>query len=278
MKEKHSETVFSERKSRFSFFVATTATVLFLTFGPAFARSSVNQKTYEIYMTAARKLYAAGQYREAIEQFEKAYDALPDPKIYFNLAQSHRMLNEADRALKYYEKFLAAIPGITEFSSRQKEDFTREIQRKIDELKAAPEAGLQSPVPDPAPGGAEPGNAPPVGQGHNPRLTSRWWFWSGAGVTALLAAGTIWAGLRTVSFNDQWEQNRLEEDHDRAVKYQNITDLFLIGTVAGVLAVTVSSVIWKRKNPARAGQTTSRVQLVPGSDARSWLLTLGWDF
>ncbi len=253
---------------------------------PAFAQSIDNKKTYEIYMTAARKLYAAGQYRDAIEQFQKAYDAFPDPKIYFNMAQSHRMLNEDVAALKYYEMFLAAIPAIDEFSSAQKKAFTREIQSKIAEMKERlhPGSGTDGkvdPARDPAP--VVQGDGPARGDGpvqaEGPAgLTSRWWFWTGVGVTALLTAGTVWAGMQTVSANDEWEKHRKVDDRDRAMRYQDLTDLCLAGALTGAVAVTVASVIWKKRQGAPAGATGTSVRLVPGLGAQSWFLNLSWEF
>jgi len=278
MKEELSETMSSE-PGKGSLLTAFLAAMLLLPafwpFGTALAQSGEQQKTYDIYMTAARKLYAANLYRDAVEQFEKAFAAFPDPKIYFNLAQSHRMLGEDAKALEYYRKFLAAIPTIAEFSPAQKKDFTREIQKKIDELEAGLKPGITSSV---SVGKVQKEASPPAAPEEAPGLTSRWWFWTGSGVTVLLAAGTVWAGLRTVSYNDEWEKNRLVEDRDRAVKYQNMTDLLLMGSLAGAVAVTVSSVIWKKKASNRVKGTASRVSLMPGPGARSWLMTLSWEF
>ncbi len=236
--------------------------------------------TYEIYMTAARKLYAAQQYREAIEQFSKAYAAHPDPKIYFNLAQSFRKLGDRENALIYYEKFLQAIPGIAEFSERQKRDFTAEVRGLIQELRGGLPAGDAS-----SPGETKstdgdvtkppPPVAAPVRGAGTPGLATRWWFWTGIGATALFTAGTVWAGLRTVSLNDEWEAHREVADHDRAVRWQNATDLMLLGAVVSGAAVTVGALLWSPRPPMAGGP--SRAGLSPGPDG-GWVLTLGWDF
>ncbi|MBU1068657.1 tetratricopeptide repeat protein [Myxococcota bacterium] len=293
MREKRSETVFSEHEKRLpgGFFpLAGFMLGLLLLCAPAFSQSTEKLETYKIYMTAARKLYAAGLYRDAIEQFQKAYDSFPDPKIYFNMAQSHRMLNEDSVALNYYEKFLAAIPTIDEFSSSQKKAFTKEVRLKIVEMKnrlhpgSKPETVDDSQV---APVGDSKAvvrvDAPTRGDdlttGDGPgKLTSRWWFWTGVGVTALLTAGTIWGGMQALSANDEWEKNQKIDDRDRAMRYQDITDLCLAGAVTGAVAVTVASVIWKKRQGERAAGTGARVRIVPGPGAESWLLTLSWEF
>jgi len=295
MKEKLSETTFSERGKRgMPDLLARLGGLLsvYLFCGFAFAQTGENRETYEIFMTAARKLYAASQYKDAIEQFEKAFAAFPDPKIYFNLAQSHRMLNEDAKALDYYEKFLAAIPTIAEFSPVQKKNFTREVEKKILEMKQRLNPDAPRTAGDGVAGGPPNGHGtptrvpagdPPNGEGTptpagDPALTARWWFWAGVGATALLTAGTVWAGLETLSANDRWEEQRVLADRDRAMRYQDLTDLCLAGAVAGAVAVTVSSVIWKRRNRARMMGTTSRVSLLPGSGNQGWMLTLSWDF
>ncbi|MBU1244693.1 tetratricopeptide repeat protein [Myxococcota bacterium] len=293
MREERSETVFSEHEKRLPgglFPLAGLVLGLLLLCGPAFSQSTEKRESYEIYMTAARKLYAAGLYRDAIEQFQKAYDSFPDPKIYFNMAQSHRMLNEDSVALDYYEKFLAAIPTIDEFSSSQKKAFTKEVRLKIVEMKnrlhpgSNPEAVDNGPV---APVGDSKlvvrvdaptrGDEPTTVEGPG-KLTSRWWFWTGVGVTALLTAGTVWGGVQALSANDEWEKTRKVDDRDRAMRYQDLTDLCLAGAVTGAVAVTVASVIWKKRQGERAAGAGARVRIVPGPGAESWFLTLSWEF
>ncbi len=228
--------------------------------------------TYEIYMNAARKLYAAEQYREAVEQFEKAYAAHPDPKIYFNLAQSYRKLEEPGKALSYYRKFLEAIPGIAEFSERQKRDFTQEVQARIEEL-----GGILKPAADPPPKGgrSHADLSSPGTPGSRPGVVSRWWFWTGVGATALFTAGTIVAGLRTVALNDEWEAHRKVDDHDRAVRWQNTTDLLLLGALVSGTAVTAVALLWEPRRPAP--EDAARVGVAPGPGG-GWTVTLGWRF
>ena len=235
--------------------------------------------TYEIYMTAARKLYAAQQYREAIEQFNKAYAAHPDPKIFFNLAQSYRKLGDRENALIYYEKFLEAIPAIAEFSERQKRDFTTEVRGLIQELRGVSRAGDAPSPGEPRTGEGDttipPPGAAPVREDAPPGLATRWWFWAGVGATALLTAGTVWAGLRTVALNDEWEAHREVADRDRAVRWQNATDLMLLGAVVSGAAVSVGAWLWTPRPVAPRGP--ARAGLLPGPDG-GWVLTLGWDF
>jgi tetratricopeptide (TPR) repeat protein len=243
--------------------------LLWMLSAPAAAQEPAPPPTYEIYMNAARKLYAAEQYREAVEQFEKAYAAHPDPKIYFNLAQSYRKLDEPQKALSHYEKFLEAIPGIAEFSERQKRDFTQEVQARIEELRAI----LQPASAHPPTEGRPP--AGPSSPGTPPGVVSNWWFWTGIGATALFTAGTIVAGLRTVALNDEWEAYRKVDDHDRAVRWQNATDLLLLGALFSGAAVTAAALLWEPRRPASEG--TPRVGVAPGPGG-GFALTLGWRF
>ena len=250
--------------------------------GEALAKKPSGKAVYEKHLNAARKLYGEKQYEKAIVEFEKAHAAFPDPKIYFNLAQAHRLLDHDPVALEYYKKFLEAIPSIAEFSPEQKEHFTTQVQKKIQEIEprakpvveptpevepVTPPAGVEpTPTPAPAP---SPAYAP---------LTSRWWFWAGAGAAAVFTVGTVWAGMKSMSYNDDWEENRLVRDHDLAVKYQNMTDLFLLGAVTTGVGVGVVSYLYHKKYSSRIQGTASTVSLVPGFGPQGCMLTLSWDF
>jgi hypothetical protein len=97
----------------------------------------------------------------------------------------------------------------------------------------------------------------------------------GVGATVLFTAGTVWAGLRTVAFNDEWEAHREVADHERAVRWQNATDLMLLGAVVSGAAVTAAALLWAPRRKASEG--TARVGVVPGPGG-GWALTLGWEF
>ena len=55
--------------------------------------------------------YGAGRYLEAAAKFEAAYALDPDPAYLFNIAQAYRLAQSCKRAVKYYDRFTAAVPN-----------------------------------------------------------------------------------------------------------------------------------------------------------------------
>jgi len=94
-----------------------------LTCGPALAASSGAPEDAPAPKTArvrkeARKhfaegtrLYKRGQYREAIAEFQAAYNLQPHSVVLFNLAQCHEKLGELQEALEAYEQYLKQEPS-----------------------------------------------------------------------------------------------------------------------------------------------------------------------
>jgi len=243
------------------------------------ARKPGSKADHERHMAAARKSYAEKEYEKAIELFEKAFAAHPDPKIHFNLAQSHRLLGHDAQALEHYRKFLAAIPGIEDFTPEKKEAMTAEVEKRItaleESLRPAPAV---EPTPAPAPESSPEPEPVPVAPAGEAPLLKRWWFWTGVGVTAALTLGTVWAGTRALSANDDWERDRVMSDRDRAERYQDMTDLFLAGAVVTAAGVGIVSWMVLRKQRARVRGTATSVTLVPGCGAHGCGLTLSWQF
>jgi hypothetical protein len=53
------------------------------------------------------RLYDSGDYLAALARFERAYAAVPTPKLFFNFGQTYRRLGRPVEALDFYERFLA---------------------------------------------------------------------------------------------------------------------------------------------------------------------------
>jgi tetratricopeptide (TPR) repeat protein len=94
----------------------------------------------------ATAAYALGEYKEAAEDFERAFKLHPDPALLYNAAQSHRLGGNKERALKLYESYLHVYG--------KKNSRAEEVQKHIDDLKAAMEH-------DKAAAPSAPGVAPP---------------------------------------------------------------------------------------------------------------------
>ena len=59
---------------------------------------------------SGEKLFALGRFDEALEQYEKAFEAKPLPGFLFNIAQCHRNLGNIDQAIFSYRKYLREAP------------------------------------------------------------------------------------------------------------------------------------------------------------------------
>lgn len=80
-------------------------------------------------------LYAARDYRRAIEKFIQAYAIEPDPNLLFNIARCYEELGEVDAAIEKYETFLKT-PGAD----------TRGQKRARESLAALREPGTAAPA------------------------------------------------------------------------------------------------------------------------------------
>ena len=101
-----------------------------------------------------RNLYELGRYQEAIDEFERAYQATDNPTILYNLAQSHRRLDNHARAAELYQAYLRRVPDAPN---------REEIEARILALRAlqAPPNGLAAtPVADARPPAAGPPGVP----------------------------------------------------------------------------------------------------------------------
>ncbi len=256
-----------------------------------------NKKLFDAYKGAAVVLYEEQKYDEAIAQFEKAFATIPDPKIWFNLGQCHRLLNHTEQALLYYEKFLQALPSIQDLPENKKAAVATEVRQWVEKLKAEkaaederirkeeeekkrleqerqantrPDGVKVDPSTTPSPAG-------PAGGGSD-ALTSKWWFWTGVGATVVFTAATVWAGTQALSYNDAWKKDWDTSDRDAARTWMNITDLSLTGAVLSGVAVTVATVLHLKNRPARIEGKAAPVALLPSCDGTGCYLSLTLGF
>ena len=105
-----------------------------------------------VYQQKATAAFGLGEYREAAENFERAYKFHPDPALLYNAAQAHRMGGDKDRALALYENYLHVYG--------KRDSRADEVQRHIDDLKAAI-ARDKSTATSPSPTTSSVNSAPP---------------------------------------------------------------------------------------------------------------------
>ena len=72
--------------------------------------------------------YELGHYQEALNEFEVAYMAVPDPVFLFNIAQCHRKMGHDKEAVGFYKSYLRAAPNAPNRA---------DVQKRIRELEAS---------------------------------------------------------------------------------------------------------------------------------------------
>lgn len=101
--------------------------------------------------TEAEKLYAAGDYGQAADKYEQAYQILRSPVVFFNIAQARRLqfTDEGNyenlvAARRYYERFLAEADPDPQYRARAeanlkelKEAATKEAKRQYAKAEKA---------------------------------------------------------------------------------------------------------------------------------------------
>jgi tetratricopeptide (TPR) repeat protein len=89
--------------------------------------------------------YKAGEYADAVTEFEAAYEQLPKPEWLFNLASACRMANQPQKALDYYKKYLAEMPDAP--NKTQVEQRIAEMEKQLAPPPPPPEPEKKAPPP-----------------------------------------------------------------------------------------------------------------------------------
>ena len=145
--------------------------LMLVTFGRvAYADDPAERSAKRAY-ERGQKLFNLQKFDEALEQFQKAYDAKPIPDFLFNIGQCHRNLGDYDAAIFSFKKFLKLDPEAP--NREQVEQLIEELERKQGAGNSA-RLGLVK----------KPGTEQPNGTGQP--IYKKWWFWTGV---ALVGAG-----------------------------------------------------------------------------------------
>ena len=101
--------------------------------------------------TVAREHFEKGKafmdlakYNEAAAEYEAAYAAKPDPALLLNLAQAYRQAGNAEKALRFYRKYLQHVP---------KSPYRADIEEKIEALDKQIKEGTSTAPPPASSGG-----------------------------------------------------------------------------------------------------------------------------
>jgi tetratricopeptide (TPR) repeat protein len=72
--------------------------------------SSTSRKKARQHYQQAKAFQEAGRYSEAIAEYEKAHDAVPDPAFLYNVARCLHLAGERERAIDKYQEYLDEKP------------------------------------------------------------------------------------------------------------------------------------------------------------------------
>ena len=75
----------------------------------AFAETA-QEKASRRHYDRAEKQFALGKFEDALEYYQKAYDADPRPGFLFNIGQCHRNIGDYESAVFSYKKYLKLEP------------------------------------------------------------------------------------------------------------------------------------------------------------------------
>lgn len=149
----------------------------------AHADDDAATRTAKRFFDRGETLFAQKKFDDALEQYEKAFEASPIPALLFNIGQCHRNLGDYESAIFSFRKYLKLEP---EASNRE------EVQALIDDLEKQ-QAKKESKrlridrkrATDPEPEETE--GAP---------VYKKWWFWTAVAVVGVGGGAGIYLATR----------------------------------------------------------------------------------
>lgn len=152
----------------------------------------------EIYKRA-QVHYRVGDLKQAADEFKESYELYPAPETLYNMAQTHRLLKNYDKAIFLYRQFLnEAKPN--EADAKQVKERIAEMQKSLETQTHADSA----PPPAATPATA---NAPVIApiavqstQGANRSdqrepVYKKWWLWTSVGVVVVAVGLGVGLGI-----------------------------------------------------------------------------------
>ncbi|HET9625915.1 MAG TPA: tetratricopeptide repeat protein, partial [Kofleriaceae bacterium] len=83
---------------------------LLLLFGRVALADDAAMRESKRHFERGEKLYALTRFSEALDEYQKAFDAKPIPAFLFNIGQCYRNLGDYDAAIFSYRKYLKLAP------------------------------------------------------------------------------------------------------------------------------------------------------------------------
>ncbi|MBU1068876.1 hypothetical protein KJ975_04825 [Myxococcota bacterium] len=254
-----------------------------------------NKNEARSYYNMGNTFFTMKQYEKSAASFVCVINLVPySIMARYRLGKSYDALGRFSLAREQYQWILAD-------ASDEASVLKAEVQKRFDEIKSLadkaadpakdPAVGVTDPVTtDPAPDGDKPTEPAkdPAAAGTDPvttdpapsqpPLTSRWWFWTGVGATAVFTVTAVYSGLQTVKYQDRWESDWRPADRSALEDWRLRTDLALGGAV--ISAVALGAALWlnhTKATPVKSSGGTS-VLLLPACGPAGCGLSLTWEF
>jgi len=259
-----------------------------------------NKNEARSYYNMGNTFFTMKQYEKSAASFVCVINLVPySIMARYRLGKSYDGLGRFSLAREQYQWILAD-------ASDEASVLKAEVQKRFDEIKSLPDKAAEpvtaDPVTaDPAPGDGDPGKdpgkdpgtgektdgkqpgttRPPVTAPASPRpaLTSRWWFWTGVGATAVFTGAVLFAGWQTLEYQDRWETDWKPADRDALKNYRMITDLSIAGAVISAAALGIA--VWldrPKAAPGPSGKSGNRWFVLPACGPDNCGLSLTWEF
>ena len=114
------------------------------------------------------KLFALGKFDDALDEYQKAFDAKPIPDFLFNIGQCYRNLGDYEQAIFSFKKYLKLEP-----------DAPDKDEGRAADRRARGEAGARRRRRGSSARRSRRRQPPP--SEHTP-IYKKWWFWTGVAV------------------------------------------------------------------------------------------------
>ena len=163
--------------------------VIILLFGlgalPARAEDRATRAAQK-HFAQAQKQFNLGKFDAALVEYEAAYDAKPLPDFLYNIAQCYRNLEDYDRAIFSFKKYLKEKPDA---------DDRAQVEKFLDELEHKKEAGEGQKFVEKKP--PPPQQPPPPAVAHDSPFYKQWWFWTGVVVVGAAAGIGVYEATKS---------------------------------------------------------------------------------
>jgi len=219
------------------------------------------------HFASGKKHLEAGEYDDAVRDYQAAYELVPVPEMLFNLGQAYRLKGDKAKAVEHYQKYIAAEPRGRavaearthievlgrEVAAQAAEDARRAEEARAEEARRAAEDARQAEDAQRAeearrvPAAAVP--APEVQDRSSPGRVLRISGLVTAGAGAVLVGAGAYFGVRAADLQSQGEalieSGRWDPTVDDIIARGRTSErLMLACTITGAAAVVGGGVMY----------------------------------